>query len=267
MPKLHPPRADGRTRAACGRSGRPDEAVALPGYGRDVAGPAPIVLELRAEVPHMTVNEVALGQVIGAPELVENLFPSHGLAPVRREEIQERLLHRRHAERRRARADALVQQVDLEAGDGDDGHERHFVAVRAAHEGEHPSDELLRAEWDRHDVIHARVERGELRLEIAPFGKGDERKPIAALLAGPDKVQPVVVRPVDVDDHEMRLPERDRIDRDRRPADGLREVDAVIQRELDEPREGWVRRNDEDPAGPAKDPRPWHGHATSVYPG
>src|SRR3989442_8478415 len=64
----------------------------------------------------------------------------------------------------------------------------------------------------------------------------------------------------------MRLPERDRIDRDRRSAGGLRGVDAMIQRELDEAREGWVRRNYEDPTGSAKHPRPWHGHATSVYP-
>ena len=68
------------------------EAVALSGDRTDEAGPAPVFPELFAEIANVTIHDVALGDVVGAPERIENLVPSQGLPGVRCKQIQERKL-------------------------------------------------------------------------------------------------------------------------------------------------------------------------------
>src|SRR2546428_2393483 len=121
------------------------EPVSLPRDGLDELGAAPIVLELHAKVAHVAIDEVALGDVVGPPERIEDRLAVDGLAGIRRQEIQERLLDRGELQHRRPRADLAIEQVDLEPADLDDRDERDRLAVRAAHQRERARDELLRA--------------------------------------------------------------------------------------------------------------------------
>src|SRR5205823_2524690 len=68
------------------------ETVALAGHRSDVSRLAPAIPELDPQISDMTVDDVALDHVVGAPQRVEDLFATDDAVRVRREEIQERLL-------------------------------------------------------------------------------------------------------------------------------------------------------------------------------
>src|SRR5581483_6522946 len=50
-----------------------NKSITLAGLGFDETGLAPIVLQLRPQIPDMAVDHVALGHVIDAPQRVHNL--------------------------------------------------------------------------------------------------------------------------------------------------------------------------------------------------
>src|SRR5579859_1601320 len=64
----------GSSRRGAARRRRRQEPIATPRHGGDEARLAPVVLEARAQVADLTVHDVALGDVVHAPERVEDLF-------------------------------------------------------------------------------------------------------------------------------------------------------------------------------------------------
>src|SRR5438874_7843640 len=89
------------------------EPVALPRHRADEAWPAPVVLELHSQVADVTIHQVALRDVVRAPERVEDRLTAERLPGVRREQVQQRLFYRGEMQDRRSRLHTLVEQIEL----------------------------------------------------------------------------------------------------------------------------------------------------------
>src|SRR5256885_7442818 len=180
------------------------EPVALPRHGADETRPAPVVLELHPQVADVTVDQVALRDVVRAPERVEDRLPGERLPGVRREQVQQRLFYRGEMQDRRPRLHTLVKEIELEAADLDDGDEGHGHAVRAPHQRQRARDQLFWAHGHGDEIVGAVLVRGELCLEVAAFGKHDRReRPPADDLA--EERGRVAGFEVDVEDQQVRL--------------------------------------------------------------
>src|SRR5438105_1728666 len=157
--------ASGGAAAAVRRWLRPGkEAVPLSGHGADEAWPPPVVLELHSEVSDVTIDEVALRDVVRAPERVEDRLAAERPPGIRREQVEQCLLYRGEVQDRRSRLHALVEQIELETTHLDDRYERHGHAVRAPHQRERARHELFGADGHGDEVVGTVLERRELRL-------------------------------------------------------------------------------------------------------
>ena len=84
------------------REGR-DEAVADAGHGRDEARVPIVVLELDAQAADVPVDDVALGDEVGAPDRVEDLVPGDDASAAAGEQVQQALLDPAQVDRRTTR--------------------------------------------------------------------------------------------------------------------------------------------------------------------
>src|SRR6476619_6543127 len=69
-----------------------DEAVALAGYSGDISRPAPVVLQFRAQVAHMAIDDIAFGRVVDTPQVIQNLVPGQQTTGVGGQEVEQALL-------------------------------------------------------------------------------------------------------------------------------------------------------------------------------
>src|SRR5258708_1886805 len=114
-----PSRRTRTARASSGLRSRGDQAVAVLADGRDVAGRAPRIAELRAERADVTVDDVARRRLRAPPDGVADRLPAHRVAGVRREDEQDRLLGAGEIRTRLAALHVVPHHVDLEVADLD----------------------------------------------------------------------------------------------------------------------------------------------------
>ena len=84
------------------REGR-DEPVAAARHGRDEARVPVVVLELVRRLPDVAIDDVALGDEVGAPDRVEDLVARDDAAPPAGEQVDQALLDAREVDDRRSR--------------------------------------------------------------------------------------------------------------------------------------------------------------------
>jgi len=198
----------------------------------------------------MAIDHIASRDVVGTPECAEDLLAAERLAGIGREQIEQCLFHRRQYRPTLSDLDLLIQQVDLQPADLDDGNERHVIPVAPSHQCEGPSDELLGYERHRDDVVRAFVKGGELCLEVSSDAEHDRRNASVGHALS-DELQLLGVTSVEIDEQKMRPPPLElrpggfHIGRDM----GL--VLTVIQSQGDEIRE-WLIDHDQHSRGPAE---------------
>src|SRR5881397_2807344 len=196
---------------ATGAMGRREElgdarkkAISLARHGRDEPRAPPVVLQLYAEVADVAIDQVALRDVVGPPERVEDHLAIERLSGVRRQQVEQRLFDRRQVKDGRAGLGVLIEQVELEPPDVYDRHERHGAAVGASHERKRARDELLGTDRHGDEVVGALLEGPELGLEVTALREHDRGYRPSADDA-PDKLRRIALDEVDVDDEEVRL--------------------------------------------------------------
>src|SRR5438270_12745142 len=87
--------------------------VSATGNGHDITRRPPLVAELHAQLPDVTVDDVALDLELTAPDRREQIFAAQGFARVRGEEIEKRLLDRSELKVAARNAYALFNEVHL----------------------------------------------------------------------------------------------------------------------------------------------------------
>lgn len=206
-----------------------------------------MILQFHAQISDVAIHHIAPRYVVGTPERVEDLLAPERLARIGREQVQECLLHRGQLRVGFTDFHPLIQQVDLQPGDFDDGDESDIVAVAPPHQGQRPCDELLRHERHRDDVVGASVEGGKLGLEIASHAEHDRRNP-SARHSPADEAESVGVLGVEVHEQKMRPPLFELGPRALRVLGDMRDVLAMIESQSNEVRE-WLIDNDQDSRG------------------
>jgi hypothetical protein len=86
----------------------------------DEAWLAPVVVQSRAQVADLTVDDVALRDVIRAPQRVEDLLAGDHAPSVGRQQVEQALLQARQVQLRGSGVNAAFEDVDLELTDLDD---------------------------------------------------------------------------------------------------------------------------------------------------
>jgi hypothetical protein len=113
----------------------------------------------------VTVDDVALGHVVDAPERIQNLVARHHLAGLGRQEVEQALLEPGQVQRR-CPGPYLLHDVNLELSERQDRVERDRAAEGAAGGDQHTGQQLLGRKRDRHDVVSTLLEGCELGPEI-----------------------------------------------------------------------------------------------------
>src|SRR5207253_8966398 len=113
------------------------ETVSLAWNGFDVARRAPIIVELHAKLPDVTIDDIALDLEVAAPDARQQALACEHLTGVRGQDVQEGLLDRRELEAAAAaQLHGLLDTVDLElAAEADLRLQRAAEAARPPHAG------------------------------------------------------------------------------------------------------------------------------------
>ena len=145
----------------------------------------------------------------------------------------------------------MIQEIDLQSRDFDDGDERHIVSVAPPHQGERARHQLLGRERNDDDVVHSSVECRELGPEVATPAQSDRRDP---LIRDPlsDEVERIGVMGIEIHQHEVRPPAVELGVRNLRSFGDPSQVFAVIQGERNEVRERLV--DDDQHPGRSEEP-------------
>ena len=143
--------------------------------------------------------------------------------------------------------DLAVEDVDLDLADGDRRHDRPVDARCPTHDDDRPRQQLLGREGRRDDVVHAEVERPQLRRQIAPPGQPEDRghaglqrvrRPQAL-----EQLRAVVM--IHVDDGDVRRPSGESRVGLIEVADRPDHEQPVVERELDQIGDQWSVLQDE----------------------
>jgi hypothetical protein len=121
------------------------------------------------------VDNIALGRVIGTPEVVDDLVAGQETPRVRSEQVEQILLQGSKVQLMSADCHAAVQDVDLQFSKLQNWGEKADFAVGTPHHSQNPSDKLFGRERDRQYIVDAAVKCSELRLEVTPPRQGDDR--------------------------------------------------------------------------------------------
>ena len=83
-----------------------------------------VVLELDPQAPDVPIDDVALGDEVGAPDAVEDLVAGHDASAAAREEVQQALLDAAQVDDRGPGTHLAVEDVDLHLAEPDRWHDR-----------------------------------------------------------------------------------------------------------------------------------------------
>src|ERR1700730_1599649 len=97
----------------------------------------PVVVESRPQVTDLTIDHVALSDVVSPPQRVNDFLTCDDAASVGRKQVQQALLQGAQVQFRAPGANSSFQDVYLEFADVDGGREGHPVAVRAPQDRDH----------------------------------------------------------------------------------------------------------------------------------
>ena len=154
----------------------------------------------------MPVNHIALGRVVDAPQVVQDLFAGHQPSGVGREQIQQTLLEGREMQLAGARPHAPVQDIDLQLAELDDRSEGNGLTVGSAHDRDGPGDQLFRGQGEGQDVVGPALEGFQLRPQIASSSERDGGNAPGGRSCCEEAVQDLSLPKVHVDDGELRVP-------------------------------------------------------------
>src|SRR4029079_15819923 len=121
--------------------------------------------------PDVTVDDVALGHEVGAPDRVQDLVAGHDAPTPAGEEVQKALFDAAQMDDRIARSNLAADDVDLHFAQPDGGHDRLISPESPERATDGSCENLLRREGHGQDVVDRQIERTELGLEVAPSGK------------------------------------------------------------------------------------------------
>lgn len=217
------------------REGR-DESVPLARHRRDEAGVPVVVLQLDPQAPDMAIDDVALGDEIGAPDRIEDLVSRDDLPATAREQIEQALLDPAQVDDGVPGQDLTIEDIDLDLTELDGGHDWPVGSGRPPGDDDGPGQQFLRREWHRQDVVDAEIERLELRLEVAAPSEPKHRRraPPEGVRRPKDPEQRRTVVVVHVDDGHVRPPLRQDRFRLGQTVRSTNDKEPVIQRQLDE---------------------------------
>src|SRR5437667_1901010 len=180
------------------------EAIPRSGHRLDESGRAPLVSELHPQLADVAIDDIALDFELTAPDGREKVLTGQRFSGVGGKEIQEGLLDWGEVEHATADADALFDEVDLEAIEVDLGHDRDGDPVGSSHEGERAGDDLIEREGDLEDVVGPALVGAQLHAGVAPTSEAEDGG-MALCQATPDQVDKWLVQ-VQVDEDQMRGP-------------------------------------------------------------
>src|SRR5256885_7122702 len=180
------------------------EAVPGSGHRLDESGRAPLVSELDPQLADVAIYDIALDFELTAPDGREKVLTGERFPGVCGKEVEEGLLDRGEVEHATADADALFDEVDLEAVEVDLGHDRDGDSVGSSHEGERAGDDLIEREGDLEDVVGPALVGAQLHAGVAPTSEAEDRG-MALSQAAPDQIDERLVQ-VQVDEDQMRGP-------------------------------------------------------------
>src|SRR6478672_2286139 len=121
-----------------------DESVAHARDRRDESRVPIVILELDPEAPDMPVDDVALGDEVGAPDAVEDLVACQYASAAAGEEIEKALLDAAEVDQGGPGAYLAMDDIDLDLADRDLRNDRSISPRRSAGDDDAPREELLR---------------------------------------------------------------------------------------------------------------------------
>src|SRR6185436_1331865 len=134
------------------------ELVPAPGNGGDVSPALRMALQLDPQVADVAVDDVALRDVVGTPQAVQDFIARQQASRIGGEQIEQVLLERGEMQLRLAEPDAMMHDVDLELAQPKDRSEHGGFAIRASHDRDDARHQFIGRERDREDVVHAAFE-------------------------------------------------------------------------------------------------------------
>src|SRR5215210_1927144 len=123
----------------------------------------------------MPVDDIAPGNVIGAPERIQDLVTRHHLTSMSCQEIQQALLQPCQVKLHSPGSYLALHDVDLDLAELQDRIDRERLTVAATGDHQDPGKQLLGRKGDRHDVVDPLLERGKLRSEVAAPRQSERR--------------------------------------------------------------------------------------------
>src|ERR1700674_707632 len=101
----------------------------------------------------MPIDNIALGRVVGTPQVVDDLVAGQKTPRVRGEQVEQILLQGREVELVSAGRHAAVENVDLQFSKLQDRGENARLAISTPHQSQDSSNELFGREGDGQDVV------------------------------------------------------------------------------------------------------------------